>query len=376
MKFLRKIFYLIIIIISLINIIFTEKELSNYNNQKSPNNGNSFFKFKEEKSLSKDDDLNIFIINTENLNSKTAANRDDYEQEVIPSRANAGSYYSWGFAWWTFLSFPPENAIFGRSSSYWLSKNGQTEDYIELYFDVPTKLDNMLIDWRLSPTSFKVEFRVHDGGALIPLTKKILKFEKINKNGTPGNLSQVSQQNALIFQKPIFAKSIKISMWDPLLSHKFSINKVRFFNIRTTMMIINQTVDPCKQYCLYINTNLPTDGTPIEAMECLSGMSTADNRELFQYWADRSVRYYITKQCVGFDGATHDLILKDCSNYTPYTIITNTDNSLSFQGYESMCISLDTSKNQSANFVNENTNLKVSSEYDNGLYKKENMLSK
>jgi hypothetical protein len=57
-------------------------------------------------------------------------------------------------------------------------------------------------------------------------------------------------------------------------------------------------------------------------------------------------------------------------------VITNPDNSLSFKGYESMCIALDTSTSISSNFVNEKTGLKASSEFDKGQYKKENILSK
>lgn len=386
MKLSVKLKISIMMMLMLLNIRLstnTEKlmitKLNDTKNQSS-NNKTNFFRFtqtssKESKS-NNSDATNIFIMNTEVLNSKVAYDKGDYEQEVIPRAANAGTYYSWGFAWWTFLSFPPENAIFGRSSSYWLSKNGVNKDYLEFTFDIPTKLDSMLIEWRLPPQKFKVEFRVQDGGALIPLTNEISKFEKINSDGSKGNYSQVSPNNALSFLKPIFAKAIRVTMIEPLKSRKFSVNKVRFYNIRTTMMIVNQSVDPCNQYCLYINTSEPKDGTVVEAMECLSGMSTADNRELFQYWSDRSVRTYSKKHCLGFDMATHDLILKDCPYYTPFMVVTNADNSLSFKGYESMCIALDTSQSISSNFVNEKTNLKASSEFDKGQYKKENILSK
>lgn len=327
-------------------------------------------------SIMQTDSQNIFIMNTEILDHKPHASSIDNEQEVIPRTARAGTYFTWGFAWWSFLAFPPENSIIGRSYSYWLSKDGVNEDYIEYTFDIPTKLDSMLIEWRLPPTSFKLEFRVSDNGPLIPLTNKEVKFKKIQDDGKPGSLAAVWPNNGFKFNKPIFVKSVKISMWEPLKSHKFSIFKTRFFNLRTTMVIVNQTVDPCKQFCFYVNTDKPVEGTSVESIDCLSGMSTADNRELFQYYSDRSVRSYNSKLCIGFDPLSKVVVLRNCQNYSPYKITTNNDNSLSFTGYENECIYLDTSKSQSENMVNQTTEVLATSEFDKGLYKKENITSK
>jgi hypothetical protein len=257
-----------------------------------------------------------------------------------------------------------------------LSKDGVKEDYIEYSFDIPTKLDSMEIHWRLAPTSFKVEFRVKDDGPLIPLTNKIVKFEKITKDGKKGSLSQVSEKNALRFNKPIFVKNLRITMNDPLKSNKFSIFKTRFFNIITTMMIVNQSIDPCKQYCFYINTDKPRDGTVVEAVDCLSGMSTADNRELFQYYSDRSVRNYNSKHCVGFDPLSKEVVLRDCGASSAFKINTNEDNSLSFVGYEKECLYLDNTTRISANFIDDKTEVFATSEFDKEVYKKENILSK
>lgn len=334
------------------------------------------FRFSSNQNKLMDEQLNVFIKNTEILIDKPASNKNDAEQELFPSNANSGTYYSWGFAWWTYLSFPPTNAIHGRSFSYWLSKNDVNTDFIEFFFERTTKVDSLLIDWRLPPTSFKVEFRVKDNGALIPVTERFYKYKPISIDGHQKAISSADPKNALVFEKPIFVKSIRITMWDPLKSHKFSINKVRFWNIKTTMMVINESVDPCKQICWYVNTSKPVEGTQVEGMDCLSGMSTADNRELFQYWGDRTVRTYNDHFCVGFDIQNNDVILKECKTSSPFQLLINTDNTMSFKGYENMCIGLDNSKTISDNFVTEKTDLTVSSEYDRSLFKKENILSK
>lgn len=355
------------------NFRFVNSKLKNKLNEKSKSKnkeGSYMTALREEESQ------NIFIMNTEPLEDKPAASSSEREQEVTPRSARSGTYYHWGFAWWTFLAFPPENTINGRSFSYWLSKDGVKQDYIEYSFDIPTKLDSMFIHWRLAPTSFKLEFRVKDDGPLIPLTNSIVKFEKITKDGKKGSLSQVSEKNAFKFNKPIFVKNLRITMNEPLKSNKFSIYKTRFFNIITTMMIVNQTVDPCKQYCFYINTDKPRDGTVVEAVDCLSGMSTADNRELFQYYSDRSVRNYNSKHCVGFDPLSKEVVLRDCQASSAFKINTNDDNSLSFVGYEKDCLYLDNSSNKSANFVDDKTQVFATSEFDKEVYKKENILSK
>ena len=105
-------------------------------------------------------------------------------------------------------------------------------------------------------------------------------------------------------------------------------------------------------------------------------MSTADNRELFQIYSDRSIRTFNDKLCLGFDLRTKNAILKSCDAYTPFTVITNPNNTLSFTGYEKECLALNTANSISNNFITEFTELVASSEYDKNLYRKENMLSK
>jgi len=321
--------------------------------------------------------LNVFIANTEVSVSKPAGKKNGDEQEIYPIKANSGTFYSWGFSWWTFLSFPPNNTIQGRSHSYWLSKKDVNEDYLEYHFEIPTKIDSMTIDWRLPPTSFLVEFLVKENGAWIPLIERYYKYKAIDKNGHRMDLSSVSNSNALMFRKPVFAKAIKITMYNPLKSHKFGVYKIRFYNHKTTMVILNQSVDPCKQICFYVNTNKAKEGTTVEGTDCLAGLATADNRELFQYWNDRTIRTYnSSKLCIGFDMLSHNVILKSCNSSSPFTFLNNPDSTLSFKGFENMCLSLDTSKSLSDNFINENTEIKASSEFDKEVYKKENIRSK
>jgi hypothetical protein len=324
-----------------------------------------------------EDELNIFIINT-NIGIKTNAPAGSQEQEVYPTTATSNTYYQYSWRWWkNIFYYPPVEAINrGGSWKYWMSKNGVTEDYIEFFFATPTKLNSMSILWRLHPKRYKVEFRVSDGGKLIPVTEMQYKYKDIEDDGRPGSISKVLDTNSLMFQKPIFAKSVKISMWDPLKSEKFSIFKVKFWNQRDTLLIVNKMFDSCKNYCFYVNTDKPLDGSRVQAADCLSGMSTADNRELWMLNSDNSVEHKNSHLCLSEDMGTHDVILKGCGPYNPFKINVKTDDTLSFRGYEKDCLVMDTSTNQTLNFINIKTELSVTSEYDDEVYKKTNISSK
>lgn len=324
-----------------------------------------------------DDELNIFIINTQ-IGIKQNPPAGSQEQEVYPSTAESNTYYQYSWRYWkNIFYYPPTEAINrGGSWKYWMSKNGVSEDFIEFFFAYPTKLNSMTIMWRLPPKRYKVEFRVRDAGPLIPVTEMQYKFKDIEDNGWPGSISKVLDNNSLMFQKPIFAKSVKISMWEPLKSEKFSIFKVKFWNQKDTILIVNKMFDSCKNYCFYVNSSKPLSGSRVQAVDCLGGMGTADNRELWMLNSDNSVAHFNSHLCLSEDMGTHDVILKECGPYNPFRINVKPDDTLSFKGYESQCLVMDTSTNQTLNFINEQTDMSVTSEYDDEVYKKQNIASK
>jgi len=324
------------------------------------------------------EDLNVFIINTK-IGIKQNPTREQQEQEVYPYSADANTYFSWSFAWWRNIFYYPPSEAINRyyHYKYWMSKNNVNEDFIEFNFAIPTKINTMTIMWRLPPKRYKVEFRVRDNGPLIPVTEMQYKFKDIEDDGKPGQISKVMDNNSLMFQKAIFAKSIKISMWEPLKSKKFSIYKVKFWNQKDNLLIVNNAFDSCLNFCFYVNTDSPIVGTKVEAMNCLSGMSTGDNRELWSLNADNSLNYYMKPNlCLSEDMGSTDVILKECGPYNPFKMNVKFDDTLSFRGYEHQCITMDTSTNQSPNFIDMNTEFVVTSEYDDEVYKKQNVASK
>jgi len=323
-------------------------------------------------------DLNVFIVNTE-VGIKQNPQSGSQEQEVYPVSANANTYFSYSYSIWkNIFYYPPSEAInHFWNYKFWMSKDNVNEDFIEFHFAEPTKLNTMTINWRLAPKRFKVEFRVKANGALIPVTEMVYKFKDIEDDGSRGSISKVLDQDSLMFNKPIFAKSVKISMWEPLKSRKFSISKVKFWNEKYTLLIQNKTFDSCKNFCLYINTNKPISGTKVEAMNCLSGMSTGDNRELWTLNANNSLNCFNKSNlCLSEDRGTKDIILKECGPLNPFYLHIKNDDTLSFRGYDNECIGMDTSTDQSPNFISKDTELIVTSEYDDEVYKKENVTSK
>lgn len=326
-------------------------------------------------------DINSYILNTEVADKKVSANPSDEEQEVYPTTASASSshlkksflFFNWGGV------YAPEDTISGHDGK-WMSNENSKYEYLIHTFEMPTKIDIMQILWEIPPTSFLVEFNVEDKGKFIPLTRQEIKYHPINEKGERQTISYVSMENTLYFKKPIHAKNIKINMWDPLKNKQFAVDKVKFYNIKSFITIVNQTVNECANYCMYVNTDKPKVGTLVEAADCLSGMSLGDNREVFELSFDRSLRTFNNRLCVGFHTQTSELQLYECQSPAQYKIIFNQDGSLSFKYYEKMCIYIDKSANLSDNYVkfkNEN-DIQVSSTFEgqSEKYKKSNVVCK
>ena len=208
-------------------------------------------------------------------------------------------------------------------------------------------------------------------GDFIPATDVQLKSKAVNSEG---NKSQdVSKEDAIILNKSIIARIIRIAMNEPLEKHSFSILKVRFYVNQSTIIIKNPLVSQCQNLCFYVNTDKPRIDSPIEAYNCVDAVSTGNNNELFVYTVDRAIIHVNSKYCVGFSNAG-ELVLKYCSKNKPaYTVQYHTDSSLFFDGYNQDCIYVDDTKKLSANYIDENTNIIITSNADEMTYKKENI---
>lgn len=270
------------------------------------------------------------------------------------------------------MEFPAENAI-KMDSSYWLSKRNVLHDHWEAEFDVPQKIDIIDIHWRLPPKRFRVFFKLDDKSDYIPATDVYDKSSFINDEGKTANQEAISLDNAIVFQKPIFAKRVRINLNEPVKSHSFSIFYVKFYQKRSTVIIKNDYLDKTKHYCFYVNTDQPREGVKVEAYPCLNSLILANNNELFVYHSDMSIRHYNSKLCVGFD-VESNLVLRKCEDYNPaFVVQLKTDNSIYFKGYEDKCIYIDDSKKISNSFLSEYTSVLVTSEADNQTFKKDNL---
>jgi hypothetical protein len=319
-------------------------------------------------------DANPFMLNTEHLLKKPPANPQDYEVEVVPRSANSQTHYSWGF--WPFrVSYSAFNALKGRFHSKWLSKQHALDDHWEAVFKFPQKLDSFDILWTNPPERMRIWFKLDDSSSYIPLTDLITKYKKVDDSKI-NSKDNVSYTDAFVFHKPIFAKRLRISMNKPLKQEVFGIDFVRFFEKRTVVLIRNSKIQPDKQLCMWINNHNPQEFDRIELIDCIEAIQLGDNRELWVYYTDKTIRHYISQMCIGFNERM-EICLRKCYEVNPaFKIMVNTDGSLGMEDFEDKLISANTQNKVGQNFVTPQTEIIASSQADGSIYRKENITSK
>lgn len=319
-------------------------------------------------------DANPFMLNTEHLLKKPPSNPADFEVEVVPRSANSQTHYSWGF--WPFRAvYSAISALKGRFHSKWQSKQHAIDDHWEAVFAFPQKLDCFEIIWLLPPERFRIYFKLEDGAKYIPLTELIEKYQKI-ENGKNKNRDTVSLTDAFVFHKPIFAKRIRIAMNKPVRQGTFSIEYVKFYEKRTVVMIRNQMILQNRQMCFWCNNPDPREYDKIELIDCVEAVQLGDNRELWVYYTDKTLRHYISHMCMGFDDKMQIVMRKCIENDPNFKVLVNSDGTLTFEGFEDKLISANTQNRVGQNFVTPQTEISVSSQADGAIYKKENITSK
>jgi hypothetical protein len=319
-------------------------------------------------------EVNPFLMNTEHLLTKPPPSPQDFEVEIYPYTASSGTHYTWGESILK-VAYQAYKALKGRDHSKWLSKVHSLDDHWEAIFQVPTKLDAFEIKWINPPERFKIFFKMDDGSKYIPLTQLIEKYKKIN-NGKISDKNSVSLSDAFIFHKPIFAKRLRISMNKPIKQDTFGIQLVAFYEKRTTVLVRNTQIFPDIQMCLWVNDQKPKENDRVVVYSCIDALELGDNRELWVVYTDRTIRHFISRMCLGFDD-NMDIVLKKCVDFDPtYRILVKTDGTLVYEGYEDKVIAAETQNTAGHNFVNRQTEITVSSQADNTVYRKENIICK
>ena len=296
------------------------------------------------------------------------------EQQIRPSSANAGTEHvvthSGVFSLFKRNEFyPAANAIQG--DKYWQSKLNVNDDFWEAVFSSVARIDTIEIKWKFQPKKFQVHGSMGNE-SYEPLTEKYELYSAINKEGKSQSVDSVTKTSVVTFATPIFAKKIRINLFEPLKDKRFGIEKVTFFNKKTAMIITNQQCNECNPVCLFVNTDKPREGSKIEAYGCVNALSASGNSELFFYNNDNSISHYNSKLCVGLNEES-ELALKTCSNYNNPYVLETTGDTLKFKAYKDKCIYIDNSKKISENFVTTETEILVTTQSDDMTYKKENI---
>jgi hypothetical protein len=283
--------------------------------------------------------------------------------EVNAYNAFACTTKTMKFLWWVVKTFDAKFAL-AQFDRYWVSSRG-AHDTWEAYFAVPQKIDVITIHWKLPPRYFRIYFKLNMNGPEIPATT--IFPNRIDRTNA------INYEHAIVLNKPIIARFVKIAMNEPKLQNRFSIDKIRFFVKASYVVIKNSYVNSCRNMCLFVNTDKPRPGTSIEVYNCSEAIVTGNNNEMFIYTGRRALLHMNSKLCVAFDHK-QDIVLQKCSENKPeYRIQFHDDNSLYFEGFPKDCIYIeDTPAN---NYVNTSTNIIVTSQADDMTYKKENIQS-
>ena len=285
------------------------------------------------------------------------------EKEILATSASSGTtFQNFPFLFQTKNPFCARNSLsqFTSPSSYWQSQNKILSDYWEAYFSSPSKINKIIIQWRNPPKQFKLFFKhTENQSQFIPAT---IVYEKQTTN----------KINTITFTTPIIAKTIRVALYTPLNGNNFSIKSIRFYTFESIVLIKNSYIEKCKQFCLYVNSNIPSIGDNIEAYSCADVIAQGNNNELFQEKINGNIMHYNSKYCIGFNN-NGEVILENCGKYN---IEIRSDLSLYFKGFQNKCIMIDMNSYQSLNYIDDNTILKASSEMDMRTFRLDNLKDK
>jgi len=220
----------------------------------------------------------------------------------------------------------------------------------------------------------KIFYRLDESKDWIGETEVFIKEEQKDKHGniipSKGNTTYT-----IYFKKALLCSQFKIMMNDPLKKGSFSIHKVKFFTKINRGIIMAPLIDKKISHCWYINSNIVRKNIPVYLYPCTDGISVPNSNEIFQIFPNHQIKPQNSNLCVGHDIKTNDVILIDCTeSSSAVKIFYNEDYTMYFNGLKDSPIAVDT-KNKNINFINEKTEITVSSEADTNEFKKENLLN-
>lgn len=320
------------------------------------------------------EEKNEYTLNADIYETKLPASTTDIENEVFPKTAKAGTTFSWGFLLWKKTEFTATCAI-SNKAKYWMSRKRVKNDYWEAYFDKPTKISKIVIDWKNAPKKFKIFFNYDSTKSeYIPATPNYSKYDHVTQFATKSSKNALSLENTIIFNRPILAKQIKIAMSEPINNSFFAINSVSFYEMTNHIIIKNEVLLKNTQLCLFVNSNKIKVGEIVEAYSCLEAVGIGNNNEIFIQDINKSIRHMNSGLCLGFNKAS-ELALTKCSKYAPpFTLQTRSDLSLFFTGYPNKCLVIDITNKSNVNFISPLTEVITTSDLDNS-YSRKNLIN-
>lgn len=225
----------------------------------------------------------------------------------------------------------------------------------------------------MPPKRFKIFYKLDDSSDWIGATEVFIKEEVKDKNGNliPDNVGEIF--NTVYFKKPLLCTRLKIMMNQPVRKKSFSISKVNFYNKISRGIIKAPLINNSKNFCWFINTTVIRKGVPVYAYPCLEAMNIGLGTELFQINTNKQIKPIQSELCVGYDKKTKTVILNECQEEGSASVINyNLDYSIYFIGMQNTAIGVDITP-KFPNFINEDTEVLVTSEEDKNDNKKENM---
>ena len=172
--------------------------------------------------FSPEKELNPFLLNTDHLFKKPISSPMDHEVQVMNMIARSKTFFSFGSGERK-VFYPAYKALVGINHEKWLSRIHVENEIWEAQFKVPQKLDTICIEWLNPPKYLKLWFKLDEETEFIPITELIEKQKAVNEDGKNPSPESVSDTDCFVFNKPLYAKKLRISMSHPLKSNCFSI---------------------------------------------------------------------------------------------------------------------------------------------------------
>ncbi len=161
---------------------------------------------------------------------------------------------------------------------------------------------------------------------------------------------------------------------EPIKKKSFSINKVSFYTKNSRGLFLSTLKNQNQlNYCMFINSDKPREFSRVVVYPCIEAIALGMGNELFEFRNNGLIKLLTKDLCVGYNEKTKELNLTQCSDFrSAFKVNYHKDSSMYFTSMKDSSIYIETKKQ--INYINENVEVITSSEMDQTIHSKKNIL--